>query len=640
MTSEAAGPKISLSRWQTIRLIVTGCLMVLALLRVAPDFVRVVYPLQIFRYATNWDGVVTAVAPRASPAPAGRVARAAAKAVAFVNRRRKHTATAAPAPADDGDPLLLRDRVRVDRIPPFDRKPGIAARGYTYDNPVRFLPIERAGNEQILRLVARPESVPARTIDMIRIVLCIIAAALGAMLFLIKPSIATAAFFVFSLAAVEAPTTYFDTVIPNPWRPIPAWIFDTIRGMVRPALLLFALCLIDGDADAPRERVFAWFTGALGLALGTLNAYAQWRMNYAALPAEHLDTIIRATFRTIDVMVGITLLIAFVRARANDRHRITWIAAAFVFAGGARLASDTFYPGHIPGYVNNLLVSATIVPIVTIWIAVIRHQFFNVDFVVSRAVVYAAITAGVFGVISLFEELGTYLFYQNADFAYIVFSAITLGIGLLTGRLVTVLSNLVDRFIFRDRRAQRQALEFIAGYILDAETVEDVYRALLQDAPHALNLSFGGILARRPDGSYVLAQQNNWPEDFTIRLDPDDELTRAITRTRGALNFSSKDTRLIQRSFPNERLTFAAPIFFDRTVSGIVVYGHNVSGLDLDPDEREQLVRVVAHASIALNTIELNRYRTANAAGETLPATDPEAATLPAPETLPSPEPA
>ncbi len=54
-----------------------------------------------------------------------------------------------------------------------------------------------------------------------------------------------------------------------------------------------------------------------------------------------------------------------------------------------------------------------------------------------------------------------------------------------------------------------------------------------------------------------------------------------------------------------------------------MVYGHNVSGLDLDPDEREQLVRVVAHASIALNTIELNRYRNSNA---------------PAP--LPSPEPA
>ncbi|MDB5070196.1 MAG: conserved rane protein of unknown function [Candidatus Eremiobacteraeota bacterium] len=633
MIAEAPGPNINLSRSQTIRLVVVGILVVLALLRVVPDFVRVAYPLQLFRYQTDGNGIVSSVAPRPSPTPRGAarsgVARATANLVSFA-RRGRGKASVKPSPAPDlGDELLRGDRVRIDRIRPFDRKPGLAGRGYTYENPIRFLPVERAGEERVLRLVARPESVTIRSTDMLRIVLCIIAVALGAMLFLIKPSIATAAFFVFSLAAVEAPVTYLDTIIPNPWRPIPEWIHDTLRGAVRPALLLFALCLIDGDADAPRERLFAWFAAALAIGLGTLNAYAQWSMNYAALPAEQLDRILRGTWHTIDVMIGIALLVAFVRARTNDRHRISWIAAAFLFAGAARLASDTFYPGRITGWQNSLLVSATIVPIATIWIAVIRHQFFNVDFVVSRAVVYAALTAGVFGVISVFEEVGTYLFYQNADFAYIVFSAITLGLGMITGRLVKVLSQLVDRFIFRDRREQRQALEFIAGYILDAETVEDVYRALLQDAPHALKLSFGGILGRQPDGSYVLAQQNNWPEDFSIRLDPNDEITRAITRTRGALSFSGKDTRLIQRSFPNERLTFAAPIFFDRTVSGIVVYGHNVSGLDLDPEEREHLVRVVAHASIALNTIELNRYRNANA---TAPLPAPEPAPLPSPE--------
>jgi hypothetical protein len=183
------------------------------------------------------------------------------------------------------------------------------------------------------------------------------------------------------------------------------------------------------------------------------------------------------------------------------------------------------------------------------------------------------------------------------------------------------LGHVVDRFIFRDRLQQREALEFIAGYILDAETEDLVYRALLQDAAIALKLSFGGLLGRQPDGSYKLVQSYNWPEEVTIALGPSDELTREITRKRGALTFSAKDTRIIQDSFPGERLTFVAPLLFDRSVSGIVVYGHNVTGLDLDPEERELLVRVVAHASIALNTIELNRYR--NAAPAALPAPEP-----------------
>jgi hypothetical protein len=382
--------------------------------------------------------------------------------------------------------------------------------------------------------------------------------------------------------------------------------------------------LIDGDADVARERVFAWFAAALAAALGTANAYAQWSLNYAALPAEHLDRIVHGVSHGMSALIVIALVVAFARAAGNDRHRISWIAVAFIFAGAARLASEAFYPGHIPFWINGLLVSAAIVPIVTVWIAVVRHQFFNVDFVVNRAVVYASLTAAVIGTLWIVEEIGTYVFYNSSDLAYAVFYGISMGIALCTGKIKAVLDHVADRFIFRDRREQRQALEFIAGYILDAETVEDVYRALLQDAAHALKLSFGGILARQGDGSYALAQSYNWPEDYTLRLGPNDELTQAVTRTRGALTFSGKDTRVIQRSFPNERLTFVAPLFFDRTVSGIVVYGHNVSGLDLDPDEREHLVRVVAHASIALNTIELNRYRNAAASSPAplpLPAT-------------------
>ena len=50
--------------------------------------------------------------------------------------------------------------------------------------------------------------------------------------------------------------------------------------------------------------------------------------------------------------------------------------------------------------------------------------------------------------------------------------------------------------------------------------------------------------------------------------------------------FSGKQSGIIRRAFPTGRLTFAAPLFADRKVGAIVVYGHNVSGLDLDPEER------------------------------------------------------
>jgi len=299
-----------------------------------------------------------------------------------------------------------------------------------------------------------------------------------------------------------------------------------------------------------------------------------------------------------------------VRARGIMRRRIVWIVAAFVAATIAGLISDEFFPRFIPPWLNGLLLSATIVPIVTVWIAVIRQRFFNVDFVVSRAIVYVAVTAAAVGTFSAIEEVATYVFVNNTDYAYGFIIVVSMAVGAATAKIHPIVHYVFDRFIFRNRRDQRRALELIEGYILDAETLDDVFRALLADAVHALGLSFGGFLARLPSGEYALTYEHDWPDDCITRLPATDELTFKLTRTRGALTFTSKDSASLARAFPGEhRLTFAAPIFCDRTVLGIVMYGHNVSGLDLDPEEREHLVRVVAHASIAIGAIEFARYR-------------------------------
>jgi len=572
-------PQVSLSRTQWLRMIIVGIAAAIVVGRSAPDVVRVVFPLHVFGYATNGDGVVVS-APGVVPRPPG------------------------------SDLIRVGDRVLIDRIQPFDRKAGLAGIGYTYDNPNRYLPVSRDGRLMVLHLVARPESVASRFLIVVRILLLMIAIALGGILYLAKPSISTAAFFAFCLTGVTAPSTYLDFVIPNPWRPILPWIGDEITGAVRPALLLFAFCLIDGDEDPGRERVMAVVCTVLGLALGTMQAYGDWQLVYAGRPAQGLLTVMATASLAVGGIAAVAFVVAFLRAHGDLRHRIGWIVVAFLMAGLAHLISDALYPGRIPALVNALLISTSIVPIVVTWISVVRHRFFNVDFVVSRAVVYVALTAGVIGTITISEEVGTYVFYQNTDLAYGFLIVISMVIGSMTGKIKEFFDRIADRFIFRDRHAQRLALEFIAGYILDAETVADVHRALLQDAAHALQLSFGGILSRQSDGGYQLAEHYGWPEGFVLKLGPNDDVTRAITRTRGALTFSGKDTRLIQTSFPNERVAFAAPLFYDREVSGIVVYGHNVSGLDLDPDEREHLVRVVAHASIALNTIALAHYRT------------------------------
>jgi len=577
-------PNVSLSRSQRVRLIVVGIFVAIVLARVAPEVVRLIVPLGVFGYATDANAIVVRV-PLIVP---------------------KGT-----------DRLEVGDRVRIDRIKPFDRKPGIAGTGYTRENFDRKLPIERHGKERLLRLKATAEPLASRLFTLARILVFVASVSLGAILVLIKPGYATAGFFAFCLGG-DFPTTYFDQIFDPPWTEIPQWIGHTIQGAAGATLLLFAISLIDGDQI--RERRYAIAAAAVGLLVGTVDAYAFWLLHYGARPAEWLHSLYQVGSDAIAVATGIVFFFAYLRARGRiSRQRAAWIGGAFAFAGVAHLIAQNLYPAHMAFWVNGILVSMTIVPIVVVWIAVVRHRFFNVDFVVSRAMVYVSVTAGFIGLIVVLEEVGTYIFSQNTDLAYGFVVVICSGVAAFTGKIHSVVRAFVDRFIFRDRHVQQKALELIAGYILDAETLEDVYRALLQDAPHALNLAFGGILARQTDGSYRLSQSHDWPTDCEVVLGADDAITRTIGQTRGALTFSGKETALIRDAFPNERLTFAAPIFFDRSVAAIVVYGHSISGLDLDPQERLMLVRVVAHASIALNSIELARYRQSSSSNESLP---------------------
>ena len=577
-------PKVSLTRSQRVRLILVGLFVAIVAARVTPDIVRLFIPLGVFGYATDANAIVVKVHD-----PATLVVK-----IPY-------------APTKAADRLQIGDRVRIDRVTPFDRKPGLAGTGYTRQNFDRKLPIERRGKERFITMTAAPEPVASRLFTLVRIFVFVASIGLGAILFLIKPGYATGGFFAFCLGG-EAPTTYFDQIF-DPWyTEVPQWIGHTIQGGAGAALLLFALGLIDHDNI--RERSYAIGATIVGAIMGTLNAYVFWALHYGARPAELFQGVYTSISTLITIATAVVLLLAYLRARGRlKRARAAWIGGAFALAGAAHLISVQFYPTYLSFWINGVLVSLTIVPIAVVWIAVVRSRFFNVDFVVSKAIVYVAITAAVIGIITVCEEVLTYIFYNNTDIAYGFIIVISLAIGSFTGKIQQIVDVFVDRFIFRDRHAQQIALELIAGYILDAETVEDVYRALLQDAAHALKLTFGGILARQTDGSYRLSQSHAWPEDCEVMLGAGDALTLAIARTRGVLTFTGKETALIRDAFPNERLTFAAPIFFDRSVAAIVVYGHNISGLDLDPQERALLVRVVAHASIALNSIELARYR-------------------------------
>jgi hypothetical protein len=314
-----------------------------------------------------------------------------------------------------------------------------------------------------------------------------------------------------------------------------------------------------------------------------------------------------------NVLTAIAFAVAFVRTRGAERQRTGWIVASFAIAGAGRILSEHFFPMYLNFWENGALLSLSIIPVIVVWIAVVKHHFFDIDFMVSRALVYTAITAAVIGIVGGSEELLTYIFYNNTNLAYGFIIGISLVIGSTFGRVKDFLESFVDRFIFRERHAQRTSLERVASNLLDADDAATVYSVLLHDVPSILDLSFSGIMMRTAEGGYTLAHEWNWPPECVSSLSPDHPLTRDIYKSRGVLPEDAVRSTMVKALFPNERLTYAAPLYFDRNVSALVLYGHSVSGLDIDPEERVTLVRLMSNASIALNSIELTAYRNAHA---------------------------
>ncbi len=571
---ESGPPQIKLNRSQWLRLVIVGIFTVIAVSRVVPDFVRIFMPIGVFGYATDLNGDVI---------------------------------KAPPARRSDLSKLHIGDRILVSQIKPFDRKPGIIGTSvFTESNFDRKITVESHGKTRIVQLKARVEPLPGRIITAVRIVIYLLSVGLGAMLVIVKPNIATAGFFAFALGG-DYPTTYAETVFDVPWREMVSWVSDVIVGAARPALLLFALCLVVERTD--RQRLFAAACAAGALFLGLLNAYTNWLANYVGTPAQPFEHIYLDASSAITALTTLVLVAAFVRSKGNERSRIGWIVISFALAGVARIASDRYYPKDVNFWENAILLTIAVVPIFVVWIGVLRSRFFDVDFVVSRAIIYVSLTAAVLGVITVSEEVLSYVFYNNTNLATGLVVIISMGFASLTGKAKDFLDTVVDRYIFRDRRTQRKALERMSLRIIDARNAEEVYHALFHDATEALKLSFGGIVVRQEDGSFELTHQHSWPGHYDVRFGPEHPLTRAVAKSRHVLSEGTKENKLIRRAFADEGVAFAAPLFVDRAVTAIVLYGHNTSGLTLDPDEQQLLTRLAAHASIALNAIELERYR-------------------------------
>jgi hypothetical protein len=266
-------------------------------------------------------------------------------------------------------------------------------------------------------------------------------------------------------------------------------------------LSLTPLLFPTGAPPTPHWRVVGWTAAVAGgvatmstaLAPGGLDtADWPWIVNPFGVEGLGLRAIAGYSFVVVagTVLASlVSLVVRYRRAHGIERLQLRWVAAAggvlVLFAVGGDVLSG--WLGEGAGWIGVLL--GLLALAVGVGIAMLRYRLYDIDVVINRALVYAALTATLAVV-----YLGTVLLWQlvlspSSDLAV---AASTLAVAALFRPVRRRIQEAVDRRFFRRRYDARHMLERFGARLRDEvelDALSGELRAMVSDAMQPAHVS-------------------------------------------------------------------------------------------------------------------------------------------------------
>ena len=336
--------------------------------------------------------------------------------------------------------------------------------------------------------------------------------------------------------------------------------------------------------------------------------YVRWDITYSSAPPPRF--VLGATEYLFPAIGAAIILVALVveyrKARGILRHRIAPVLLTFALA--------TFF-GLVWTVVNNvstdplLVVGASILsqafdvafPL-SVAYGVVRYRVMDIDFVVSRTVVYTLLTATIVSTFALIHFLvGKWL--ENVRIAFALELVVAVAYGVWLSALHSRFVSWVDGVFFRRRHLAESHVLRVARTLPHAETVRFVDEMLTTDAAEALGLASSAVFRRDGEGTFVRRHAVGWGELDAKTLDHDDHLVVQLAASLAPEAMA--DVQWPRHDVPSglAQPLYAVPVCVRHRVVAIVLYGGHVSGEALDPDEMRTLRELSAGAAIAYDHI-------------------------------------
>ena len=259
---------------------------------------------------------------------------------------------------------------------------------------------------------------------------------------------------------------------------------------------LIALLFPTGKPLTPRWRYAVWFVAA-GLVIAPFGgAFASGLAGYpdvenpAAFPvlediASAVDSVGKVTLAPTMLLLALTsIVLRFRRSRGVERLQLKWVASAgsvmvagffLAFVSGRTVISDI---GFVIGVVGFVLLP------IAVGVAILRYRLFDIDRVISKTLVYAALSL-VLGAAYVGLVLGGQaLFSSFAGGSNLAIAASTLVVAALFLPVRSRVQRFVDRRFYRRRYDAQRTLEGFGARLreqIDLDTLEHDLRGVVTE---------------------------------------------------------------------------------------------------------------------------------------------------------------
>lgn len=471
--------------------------------------------------------------------------------------------------------------------------------------------VRRGGAIETISFMARdgppvPNSYGSDALTALRIAVALVFLLTGIALVLGRPGLSTWIFFIYCLGSTPSwAVGEINTRLPSWQHAITAGPLTICTGVAVAFLLLFAVIVPDHTVPNGWRRS-AFLAAALVAALDV--AFTAFTIYFTGA------TISPAIANSIDEsLTGLTVLLVVVRLfnmERSERARFGWAAFAIIFgvvANDLRNVLSTSQSQTIES-ISVFAADLTILMPLTLTYAILKRHVIDVRFVISKTVVYAALTTVIVGVIGAVDWL-TSAYLSQARIAMAIDAAVTIGLAFVLHRAYGWVERAVDFLLFQRKHRAETYLNRLAKTLLRSEREETIDRAVVHAPFEKLDLAMAALF-RAQNGSFVVSCAAGWDFITAPAIDAEHELVRFLMTERQRLEIKELRAHVSEHfQSGGSAPALAIPIFQGDELTAFAVYGVHRDGTKLDPDEVETLEHLCELAAQGYVRIELLHYR-------------------------------